>query len=244
MIKLFCCFYNEAPLIPFFLSHYHYVDTIHAFVSRSMDATRELLGADPRVTIDDREMPDGIDDDLKVSWLNAGLSWPDTVHDWHLVVDADEFIWPPGDPGGELVHEVLAALPPTEVALLVHLTQVYRHATDRDLDIRDRPVVLQRRHGVPLGAKPAVIRANRGLELTPGNHGFRSGNVWSETAMFQGAHWQNADPSFAVTRRIRDRKNRNSATNKRKGYGRHHWTLTAGQVAAELEAHQHDAARF
>lgn len=243
-IKVFCCFYNEAPLIPFFLAHYHFVSSIHAFVSRSLDDTRELLAADPRVTIDDREMPDGIDDDLKVAWLNEAIGRHDADHAWHFVLDADELIWPPNDPAGETVTAYLASVPANDVALLAHLTQVYRHHADADLDPTVQPVALQRRHGVPLGAKPAVLRSNRGIVLSVGNHGFRSQHGWSGTHAFEGAHWQNADPSFAVTRRIRDRKERNSATNRRKGYGRHHWGPTVTDVVQELEAHRHDAARF
>lgn len=244
MIKVFCCFYNEAALIPFFLRHYHFVHAIQAFVSRSLDATRELLAEDPRVTIVDREMPDGIDDDLKASWLNEAIGQPDPVHAWHVVVDADELIWPPNDPSGQSAQAYLDSVPGTDVSLLAHLTQVYRHETDQDLDVAAAPVVLQRRHGVPLGAKPAVLRANHGLVLTTGNHGFRSGHTWSGTHAFEGAHWQNADPSFAVTRRIRDRRERISAVNRKRGYGRHHWAPTVVDVERELALHRHDAARF
>src|SRR5678809_146040 len=135
MIKLFSCFYNEATLIPFFLSHYHYVDTIHAIVTPSTDATRELLAADPRVTIVDCEMPSGIDDDLKVSMLNEAITQPDHLHEWFLVVDADEFIWPPGDPTGETAKSYLYTVPTQDVALQGFLNQIYRHEHDADLDV-------------------------------------------------------------------------------------------------------------
>ena len=247
MIKAFCCFYNEAALIPFFLSHYHYVDAIEAFVSPSLDATRELLAADARVTIRDVVMPDGMDDDLKVGWLNAALQVPDPDHAWHLVVDADEFLWPPGDPGGTTAAAYLATVPIGCRVLLARMTQVYRHTSDDDLDPRRWPVALQRRHGVAAASiwiKPIVLRANTRPTLTPGNHALRGGAVPCATHALEGAHWQNADPSFAVTRRIRDRKERQSPTNRYKHHGTHHWTLTAAEVAQELEGHQHDPQQF
>src|SRR5678815_2646204 len=126
MIKIFSCFYNEAALVPFFLSHYHYVDAIHAFVGASIDNTRDLLAADPRVTIQDAVMPDGMDDDLKVGWINEALRRPDD-HAWQFVVDADELIWPPDDPTGASARSYLESVPASDVALEARLRQVYRH---------------------------------------------------------------------------------------------------------------------
>jgi len=247
MIKAFCCFYNEAALIPFFLRHYHYVAAIEAFVSPSLDATRELLAADPRVTIRDVLMPDGMDDDRKVGWLNSALQVPDPDHAWHLVVDADEFLWPPGDPIGTTAAAYLASVPAGCKVLLARMAQIYRHTTDTDLDPDRAPVALQRRHGVAaadIWVKPIVLRANAHLTFTPGNHALRGGAVPCPTHAFEGAHWQNADPAFAVTRRIRDRKERQSAINRYRHHGTHHWTLTAAEVAQELEAHRDDPQLF
>jgi hypothetical protein len=244
MIKAFCCFYNEAALIPFFLSHYHFVHAIEAFVSPSLDATRELLAADPRVLLRDVEMPDGIDDDMKVAWLNAAIRQPDNEHAWHLVLDADEFIWPPGDPACVTVEAFLAAVPVNEAAVEARMVQTYRHESESDLDPTIAPVVLQRRHGFSMGIKPIVLRSNLPFEFAPGNHKVYGGGEVSTTRFFEGAHWQNADPSFAVTRRIRDRKERISAINRARGHGVHHYTLTEAEVLAELEAHRHDDQRF
>lgn len=244
MIKLFCSFYNEAALIPFFLSHYHYVDAIHAFVTPSMDATRDLLAADSRVTITDVDMPHGIDDEAKVAFLNHAIRQRDRVHEWHIVVDADEFIWPAGDPTGETAKSYLFTVPANDVALPGWLNQIYRHADDADLDVTDTPVVMQRRHGFVFGWKPSVMRSNRGLQLVPGNHRFVNREACSETHRFDGAHWQNADPSFAVTRRVRDRAERISPTNRAYHHGTHHWDETEAMVYAELAEHFHDPAVF
>ncbi len=238
-IKVICCFYNEAFLIPFFLSHYHFVDAIHAFVSPSQDATRELLAADPRVTIDEREMSGGIDDDMKVAWINEALRQSDG-HAWHIVVDADEFIWPPNDPSAETVRAYLDTVPADDVAVRAMMQFVYRSETDTDLDVNVRPVVLQRRHGVPFGLKPMVFRANQGAQLVPGNHYLVGRRPCSETHEFHGAHWQNADPSFAITRRVRDRAERISGVNLLMHHGTHHWGATVASVSQELDSHRQD----
>lgn len=246
MITVISCFYNEAPILPFFLSHYHYVDAIHAFVSRSIDATRELLAANPRVRIEDVEFPAGFDDEIKVGWINQAIlsaSQTDPAG-WVLVVDADEFLWPAGDPTGATAHAYLASVPARDVALPAHLVNVYRVTSDGDLDATLAPAVFQRRHGVDGGTKPSVFRTTPPQRLVPGNHRFIDGTSLSTTHAFQGAHWQNADPSYAITRRIRDRKERLSARNITMRHGWHHLAPTAVDIAQELERHRHDAAQF
>jgi hypothetical protein len=243
MITLFCSFYNEAALIPFFLSHYHYVDAIQAFVTPSPDATHALLAADPRVTITAVDMPAGIDDAVKVDAINQALRTPD-ASTWHFVVDADEFIWPPGDPTGATAAAYLASVPRSDVALEGWLHQIYRHTEDADLDVTQAPVVLQRRHGYVFGWKPSVLRAHCGLQLVPGNHRLVGGEPCSPTHRFEGAHWQNADPSFAVTRRVRDRAARMSPSNLLHHHGTHHWGATAAAVTQELIDHQQDPCVF
>lgn len=244
MIKLFAAFYNEAPLIPFFLSHYHWVQTIHAIVTPSQDGTRALLAADARVQITDVAMPDGIDDEAKVQSINEALRQPDYVHAWHLVADADEFFWPPDDPSCSSALEYLSTVPRHAVAFYGWLFQVYRHVTDADLDLAQTPVVCQRRHGYLFGNKPSFLRPNHGLQLTPGNHRFVGDQPVSETHRFDGAHWQNADPSFAAIRRVRDRAERISAVNRLHHHGTHHWADTMASVHEELTEHAQDARVF
>jgi hypothetical protein len=244
MIQAFCCFYNEAALVPFFLAHYHdgYVDAIHAIVdTTSTDETRALLSADPRVTIQDVAMPAGFDDVIKVGWLNDAIRLP-TPHAWQLVLDADEFIHPPGDPGGTTAAAYLASVPEGCLVLEANRMDVFRYETDADLDVTQAPVVWQRRHGIENSpnAKPIVIRANRGLQFQVGNHRLTTDVPVCGTHHFEGAHWQNADPSFAIVRRVRDRKERMSAANRHARLGWHHFDKTAEDVAAELEAHRHD----
>ena len=89
--------------------------------------------------------------------------------------------------------------------------------------------------------KPVVIRSNKGLTFDVGQHGIVGRPPLCETHHFEGVHWQNADPSFAITRRVRDRKERLSANNRAQRLGYHHATKTVEDVTAELEAHRHDA---
>lgn len=244
-LKAFCCFYNEAALIPFFLSHYHFLDTIEAFVSPSQDATRELLADDPRVIIHDREMPLGIDDEIKQDWINEAITRPDHEHAWHFVVDADEFLWPPNDPSAVTVRDYLDVAPAAAVALLGRMAHIYRGAEDADLDLNSRPVVLQRRRGTEFSLKPIVLRANSGRTYWPGNHRFKTpGQTWYPEHEFFGAHWQNADPSFSIARRVRDRGNRISPTNRLRGHGSHHWGATVEGVEQDLRNHLYDAPLF
>lgn len=245
MIKAFCCFYNEAALVPFFLAHYHedFVDAIHAIVDDCTDDTRALLSADPRVTIQDVHSPEGLDDERKVGWLNDAIGVHDPYHEWFFVLDADEFIYSPGDPTGLMARRYLASVPAGCLALRAYRLDVFRHETDADLDVARRPIALQRCHGINNegNEKPIVIRSNRGLRFEVGNHHLVNWPPLCETHHFDGVHWQNADPSFSITRRVRDRKERLSANNLARRMGWHHATKTAEDVTAELEAHRHDA---
>lgn len=249
-VQVICCFYNEEFLLPFFLSHYRWADEITAIVSPSTDRTYELLRAEPNVRMVEVEFPDGIDDVLKRDVVNRALAAPG--HEWRIVVDSDEFVWPAGAEPVERrlasAKEYLASVPASERVLRATMFQVFRHRTDSDLDPAKEPVALQRRHGLPVVQfhyqKPAVLRAldggrgGCGFRLGVGNHNFETAAPpVSATHMFDGAHWQNADPAFAVTRRIRDRRNRMSRLNLACGLGIHQSTLKDGEVEKLMADH-------
>jgi hypothetical protein len=292
-IKIVCFFYNEAALLPFFLSHYSFVDTIHAIVSQSTDATVEILKeaaveyeqyaqasgeqvtkrkiSVPRIIIEPFEFPAGMDDFLKSDKLNEVITRQDPDHDWLFVLDADEFIWPEGGigiwdlgchharrNGAFPIANYLAEIPPAYNCLTAHMWNVYRHHTDSDLDITQEPIVLQRRHGVPdrhsgenfQYQKPIIIRTNQGFQYYVGNHhlnphpGLKIAPNWSPGLNFDGAHWANADPSFAVRRRVRDRRDRLSTTNRQYGLGSQHFNITELQVLEQCRAHENDPQVF
>ena len=214
-VQVICFFYNEETLARLFLQHYAWADEILAVVSKSLDRTREFLEAARNVRVLDFEFPAGMDDRIKTDTVNALLAEPSSF-DWKIVVDADEFIWawncvPP--------HDYLASVPSHVTVVEARMRNVFRHHSEADLDL-DRPPVPQRTHGDADNQsegnrpyqKPVVIRANRKIKLGLGNH-TQNGGTFDHSFWFAGAHWQNADPSFAITRRTRDRRDRQSVSN-------------------------------
>jgi hypothetical protein len=252
-IKIFAFFYNEEFLARFFISHYRFVDCIHAFVSRSSDRTREVLAASPNVEIEDFEFPAGIDDFLKVQKINNAISLSEEKFDWYFVLDADEFIWPAGDPKASLVREFLAAIPAKQNVLMARMWNVFRHEQDTDLDPSNEPVVLQRRHGIADRTcdaniqyqKPIVIRPNYQFKFWPGNHGIDSNPlIRFSRQYFDGAHWGNADPVFCVQRRTRDRRDRLSQVNLANGMGIQDHSIQESDILALCASHRNDPQVF
>lgn len=255
-IKVITCFYREELLVPHFLNHYSYADTILVLGGNSPDNTRALFEADPRVIWQDLDMPEGMDDIRKLVALNEALNTPDK-HDWSIVVDSDELIWPHAPGGPEdlsrgWVEDFLSSVPEINNVVMANMWQVYRHATDADLDTT-RPPVLQRRHGIPdrdSGGregyrKPAVIRTGTRLQLGAGNHRIDAGDARIEPYLtFDGAHWALADPSFAVKRRTRDRRDRMSVRNRAGQLGSHLWNITSKGLLDEIAAHANDPQLF
>jgi hypothetical protein len=237
-VQIICFFYNEETLARLFVQHYAWADEILAVVSRSTDRTREVLEAAPNVRILDFEFPAGMDDRLKADEVNALLLEP-WGFDWKIVVDADEFIWPHGNLRPQ---HYLATVPDRVTVIEARMRNVFRHHSEADLDL-DRQPVPQRTHGDfdfrshenrPY-QKPIVIRSNRGILLDLGNHR-QSGGTFDHSFWFDGAHWQNADPCFAVQRRTRDRRDRQSADNIAGGYGVQNHNVTEEEILQLCES--------
>lgn len=254
-IKLFCCFYNEEFLIPYFLSHYRWVDSIEALVSPSTDNTLRLLAQEPRVVINPVEFPDGkFDDQFKTRAINRAINESPFDADWHMVVDADEFVWPTGRPDAcrSEVNDVLNAAGDVN-AILARMWVVFRHHTDSDLDA-SKPPALQRRHGISNpnaiefknGIKPVFTRPGKGLQYTVGQHQITdlAGDYEPAKLLFDGAHWTNADPCFCVERRVKNRSPRLSGANHSLGLGYHNFQLTEQQVREECARHLNDPECF
>ncbi len=255
-IQVLCFFYNEETLARLFLRHYAYADNIHAVVSRSTDRTLEVLQSAPNVTIEPFEFPMGMDDILKTEKVNAWLA-ARSEFDWQIVVDADEFVWPSlhncyfnDEFIGKIVNgfrtkEYLRGIPPEVSVLWAKMKNVFRHETEADLDL-NLPPALQRRHGDPNQysagnaqyCKPVIIRANQCVRLGLGNHELTSGHPPGEAQWFEGAHWQNADPAFALTRRLRDRRDRQSQRNRQLGLGQQHHHIREEDVLRVCQANR------
>lgn len=250
-IAVVCCFYNEEFLVPFFLSHYAFADAIHALVSPCTDKTLDLLAADKKVTLHNFEMPDGMDDIVKVGQINALLEKLDRGYDWVIVVDSDEFIWPEKAVFTEPAS-YLMSVPPSDTVLVARMWQVFRHALDADLDPANAPIVLQRRHGVEDRespackgyCKPIVIRTKKGIKFQPGNHALAGGDARISTMTFDGAHWAFADPCFLVNRIIKGRRDRQSKGNLKRGHGAHYHTISEQAIIDRCEQHLNDPKLF
>ena len=95
-IDVYVMIHNEELMLPYFLRHYkQYAQRIFAFEDESTDRSRDILEAEPSVTIlEVREH--GIQE---LHWINE--LWPmyekysRGVADWVIQVDCDEFVYYP-----------------------------------------------------------------------------------------------------------------------------------------------------
>lgn len=237
--------YNEALILPYFFRHYEYLDEIHVlYETDSTDDTLKILNTAPNVIIKNCHIEGGMDDIAKVNLIN------DTLHgikaDWVYVVDPDEFIFPsngsPDDFLSRQIHDVVLAA----------MFQVYRHRTDKDLDV-SLPPIPQRTHGDPdvfstvakpnrgpndAYVKPIVVRPSSGIRFLPGNHAIE-GKLKIAYEFYIGAHWRMADPQFALDR-IMKRRARLSERNKAQGMGLHNSNVTDEWIRAECDCHLDD----
>jgi hypothetical protein len=253
-IKLFACFYNEEFLVPFFLSHYQWVDHIEALVSPCTDNTLALLAADPRVVINPIGFPGGkFDDVVKIDAINRAINESPFDADWHLVVDADELVWPPGLPGA-CRYNVTQSLCDYRDSNMIYaqMWTVFRHHSDSDLD-PSQPPSMQRRHGIndpdaiefKNGRKPVFTRPGFGARYTIGQHDLEFNPAISQGLEdWHGSHWTNADPAFCVKRRVADRSPRMSDNNHAARLGYHNFDLTQAKVLEECTAHMNDPLCF
>lgn len=213
-IELITCFFREEFLMPLFKLHYHWVDRMNIITTERSDGK--------------------FDDEDKMNWINDAVAA--SKADWVVVVDMDEFIYP--RPFGSNPRVVLQQELEFETNVIYsHMTRMWRHHTDSDID-QSKPPVPQRIHGIPDHVKPAVMRPS-GVRLGAGNHDVRIeagamlGNPWA------GAHWANADPCFWIERETRDRGPRLSERNIQRGHGTH-TRRSRDQILAECKDHEND----
>ena len=87
---------NEADILPFYLRHYSaFADRIFVWDDQSTDGSRELLLANPKVTLNDWSHDSGIDEDLFLQFAYATYPLARGQADWVIWVDCDEFIYDP-----------------------------------------------------------------------------------------------------------------------------------------------------
>jgi len=238
--------YNEALVLPYFLRHYSYLDEIHVlYETDSTDESLTILMQAPNVVIEKGHIEGGLDDIEKINLINKA------VHrikaDWVYVVDPDEFVFPPNN---ESPHNFLRRQSCDVVRS--GMFQVYRHRNDRDLDPSLAPVP-QRAHGDSdlfsrdqeasrasnsWYIKPNIVRPSKAIRFLPGHHQIE-GDPKPSPELYVGAHWQMADPSFAIARRM-ERKARISERNRANQMGWQHFDVSVDKIKEECERHLDD----
>lgn len=238
--------YNEAMLLPYFLNHYSYLDEIHVlYETDTTDESLDILTQAPNVVIEKCHIEGGLDDITKINLINKTVQ--NIKADWVYVVDPDEFIFPPNN---ESPHDFLKRQ--TCNVIRSGMFQVYRHRDDQDLDPTQSPIP-QRVHGDPnlvspakddhraansVYIKPNIVRPSKNLRFFPGHHQIE-GNPLPAPELYFGAHWQMADPSIAIARRMA-RKERISERNKERQMGWQHFDITVNKINEECERHLDD----
>ena len=240
--------YNEALLLPYFLRHYEHLDEIYVlYETDSTDDTLKILKQASNVIIKDSHIEGGLDSIDKVNLTNNTLH---TIKaDWVYVVDCDEFIFPPQESPDDFLSRQSRG---NYNVVRAGMFQVYRHRIDKDLD-PSLPPIPQRVHGDPdlfstvegphkarnaLYVKPIVVKPSSEIRFRPGNH-VVEGDIRVSPELYIGAHWQMADPSIAIDRRIKN-KMRMSERNKRLGMGWHYQNVTEEWIRAECDRHLDD----
>lgn len=243
-IHIITVWYNEAAFAPLFLQHYAWADSLTVLLDdATCDDTLHLLDKSPGATVAPVSFPDGMDDELKVRYINKAAQQLGSIADWLLVVDADEFVFHPE----QSVHEYLAAS--SYDIESVPFWQMYRHASEQDI-VPHLPPLQQRTHGDPrLGwcfeqghfTKPIAVRVGVKPAWQPGNHyvDTQGGSVCQSPAL-RGCHWAMADVNIAIDRRIKGRKERMSHNNFSKGLTSHNWHITEQSIRDECAQHCND----
>ena len=245
-IAIVTFWYNEKEIAPFFLKHYSYVDDIFVYLDTDTnDGTRSICEAHPNVTIRDMSFPVGYDPmthTCKINSVVKGLKF-----DWVYVVDVDELIQQPKQyksAEGFLHKQEQAGY----TLVIARMYQVFRHVTDKDLDI-NKPVLSQRCHGDPdlttafnrHYIKPIVAKPETGISWLPGCHAYH-GNESIRVAeeQFIGAHWKMADDSFVIKRRLHNIQARLSKRSLMLRMSYQDIDITKEIILRDLEEHRRD----
>jgi len=242
-IALVTSLYHEEILARCLLNHYWFCNKVFVVLGQSPDATEAIVNSDPRCVVQILNMPDGFRDDTKAGAQNDILRREKDNFDWFIVTDADEFVYPTGAPTCVTFREWLTTVPDEQRAIPCHLSNVYRHRDDRDLDLTfcSAPAILQRRHGVlkphPGYIKPNVIRP--GLEIDLGHHSIR-GLHGQDFKSLRGSHWAWADPAFSITRTVDDRTNRQHPNQYKHNWGNGNYGQSYDSVRQKLNNHLDD----
>jgi hypothetical protein len=233
--------YNEEMLAPLFLKHYDFADEIHViYVTDSTDNTKVIL-EQSKAILHSITFPDMMDAGIKQSVLNHIFS--DLKTDWGIMVDADEFVFPPD--GVFSAKTYFKTLPEYIENISAWMWNVYRHFTEKDIDI-NKPPKYQRRHGDPNFKdwynrhyiKRCIVKPKLKPDFNIGCHDFHIDEL--TPYKFHGVHWKMADPELAIIRRIKNGRDRQSKMNHEMNWQCHDFNITEEQIRAECKAHEND----
>ena len=221
--------YNEEFLLPFYLKHYAFCNRINViFDMDSTDKTLSILQAAKKINIVPFRFPDMMDDVIKCDYINQ--IYRGITDAFVINVDVDEFVF----------MDELPEDPINRVALY----NVYRNKKEKDLDI-NKTVKVQRCHGVLDSTsgrsyvKPIVVRSGMDIAWNPGNHSLKN-RPDTDPIIYKGAHWSNADLSFCVDRRVKNRRDRQSAYNLKHKLTFQHHGISEQNVIDECKGHEND----
>ncbi len=236
--------FEEIDLAPFFFSHYDFADEIWIYLDRnSNDGTREWLQKQPKARIFLGESNGKLNDYQCSEDLSAITRYSDA--DWLIYADADEFVFPMEMQNPREVLQIANGN-----VLYSHMWNMYRHVSDKDLDINDKPIILQRRHGDPNRIKecikPNIIKPQIGVHWCVGCHHILDTRlpIVPSSYRFDGAHWQSVDLELSCKRRIKNVKERLSQINYDNLWASHNFNVTREEIAALMEEHKNDPQLF
>lgn len=240
-IEIISCWYNETFLAPYFLRHYSCVDRITILLD--MDAPKQELdlSAYPNLHIFPLYFSAKMNEKEKVDAINN--FYRHSKADYVINVDADEFVFCDRKDFDNVEWDIAR----------VNFAMVFRNSAEHDLNTI-QPVKEQRQHGVYLwpSFKPIIARTGMDLQWLIGNHQIKVNGVRESfyekndrsdvkyrSGHFQGAHWANADPCFAIDRRL-ERQDRQSKFNLSRHYSNHNHGIMRKMLEKEYAEHIND----
>jgi hypothetical protein len=229
-IETITCIYNEEFLLPFYMKHYDFVDQYNILYDiKSEDRTLAFLKRNKKVKIIPVNYPGGFNSLMKQMMIHDVYN--DIKEDsWVLNVDCDEFAF-------------LKKLPDKQSIInKVAFYNVFRHIDDCDLSVKIT-IKKQRCHGVldENYVKPILTLSGLAIEWIPGCHKLTEVELQEDAPVHcKGAHWENADTSFCIERRCKDRNGRQSKYNIWRHYGVQNHHVTEESIIDLCKAHEQD----
>jgi len=126
-IEVITMVYNEEFLIPFFLKHYGFADKIHILLDtdttdQTLNKISEFSKFKPTTIVHPFKFPDKLSNNIRLDLIHS--IYNQIVDGYVIVVDSDEFSFVSKD---DLIDN--------KEIYFTKFWNVYRHKTEKDLDI-------------------------------------------------------------------------------------------------------------